>query len=325
MAAPLKGRRILDLGAVCTRPPHGLAASFAAKLCADYGAEVVRPLPRGEPLESCAPSLPTGGSALDLFLNRGKHLGPPQGRFDAAIGDTDAIGAHPEIPIHVRISVLSPGEDPVSTELAVLALSGLLDMIGDPDGPPARLAGHQLAYAAGLAASTGLLAALRTGRRDIVEVSLFDVATWLNWKALVGLLVLGRAPDRRRPTNLWTTLRAKDGHIALVFQGKDWPALKAMVGDPALDEPRFATTTGRAQNRHALLAVLRPWFAARTRADITAEAQSRRIPIGPVLWPSELLQDAQYRARGFLESDGTPRLPVIWDGRRLPRGRSDAH
>jgi len=322
--APLKRWRVLDLGAVCARLSHGLAASFAGKLCAEYGAEVVRPIPRGEPLASCAPLLPTGASALDQFLNAGKQRQPPRGRFDAAIGDAVAIADHPEVPIRVRISVFGPGEDPVSTELAVLALSGLLELIGDPGGPPARLAGHQIAYSAGLAACTGMLAALRAGRQEIVDISLFDVAVWLNWKAPAGLLMLGQAPDRRNPRNLWTTVPAKDGHVALVFQDKDWPALRALIGDPLLGESRFSTASGRGMHRDALLAVLRPWFAARTRAEITRDAQSRRIPIGPVMWPAEVLHAAQHRARAFLSPEGTPCLPVIWDGQRLAMEQVDA-
>ena len=45
MVAPLAGRRVLDLGAFCAQIPHALAASMAARLCAAYGAEVVRPVP----------------------------------------------------------------------------------------------------------------------------------------------------------------------------------------------------------------------------------------------------------------------------------------
>ncbi|MFC7544490.1 CoA transferase [Siccirubricoccus deserti] len=41
------------------------------------------------------------------------------------------------------------------------------------------------------------------------------------------------------------------------------------------------------------------------------------MPLGPVKWPVELLDDAQYRARGFLAPDGMPALPVGWDGQRL--------
>ena len=83
--APLKGRRVLDLGALCAQAPHGIAAAMAAKLCAAYGAEVVRPLPAsGEPLARHAPLLPDGGSALDRFINASKRHGPAEGRFDVA-------------------------------------------------------------------------------------------------------------------------------------------------------------------------------------------------------------------------------------------------
>jgi crotonobetainyl-CoA:carnitine CoA-transferase CaiB-like acyl-CoA transferase len=46
--------------------------------------------------------------------------------------------------------------------------------------------------------------------------------------------------------------------------------------------------------------------------------QAKRVPLGPVKWPAELLEDAQYRARDFLGADGMPALPVGWDGKRLP-------
>ena len=63
--APLAGRRVLDLGACCAQVPHGLAASMAARLCAAYGAEVVRPVPAGgDPFAHHAPLLPGGGSLI---------------------------------------------------------------------------------------------------------------------------------------------------------------------------------------------------------------------------------------------------------------------
>ena len=41
--------------------------------------------------------------------------------------------------------------------------------------------------------------------------------------------------------------------------------------------------------------------------------------LGPVLWPKELLTAPQYVARGFLQPDGTPNLPIIWDGHRVQK------
>ncbi len=321
MLAPLAGRRVLDLGALCARQPHALAASMAAKLCLAYGAEVVRPVPAaGEPFATMPPLLPGGGSALDRFLNAGKHTGPALGRFDAAIGDTVSLARHAaEVPAKVRISVFGPGDDPPTSELGLLALSGLLGVVGEPPpAPPVPLAGHQPAYSAGLAACTGLFAALRAGGDEIVDVSLFDVCVWLNWKTAADMLILGRVPVRGTATQ-WFTVAAKDGHVALVYQDKDWPPLRALIGDARLDDPRFASAPLRGANRAALTAIIGPWFAARTRTEITAAAQARRIPIGPVKLPAELLTDAHYRARDFLAPDGAPALPLAWNGRRVNR------
>jgi len=322
--APLQGRRILDLGALCAQEPHGLAAALATKLCRQYGAIVVRPLPvGGEPLARHAPLLPDGSSALDRFLNRGKSSGDTTGVFDAAVGDSAAL-AGIEARVKVRLSVFGPGEDPPMSELGLLALSGLLGIMGEASGPPARLAGHQPAYAAGLAACTGLLAALRAEGEEVVDISLLDVNAWLNWKVAAGTIVLGTAPSRGGDRADWFTVAARDGHVALVYQDKDWPALRDLIGDPALADTRFATRAGRRVNRAALLERLAPWFAARQRSEITAAAQAKRIPIGPVLYPQELLADAQNQARGFLGADGMPTLPLSWDGVRL-QGQEETH
>ena len=329
MPAPLAGRRVLDFGALCAQRPHALAASMAAKLCGAYGAEVVRPLPSDgvEPFASLPPLLPDGASALDRFLNVGKRPGPMTGRFDAAIGDSAALMAHAAgVPIKARLSVFGPDwPDPPMTELGLAALSGLLGIVGEaPPAPPSRLAGHQVAYSAGLATCTALLAALRAGGEEMVDVSLLDVTAWLNWKVAAGVMVMGSAPVRGSAKLTWFTVPARDGHVALVYQDKDWPPLRDLIGDPRLIEERFATSAARGANRLALLEVIGPWFAARTRAEITAAAQAQRVPIGPVKWPAELLEDAQYRARAFLAADGTPALPVSWDGQRLAREVEDA-
>ena len=325
MPAPLAGRRVLDLGALCAQRPHAIAASMAARLCLGYGAEVVRPLPAsGEPFASLPPLLPEGGSALDRFLNAGKQRAAATGRLDAAVGDAAALEAHAAaVPVKLRLSVFGAGEDPPMSELGLLALSGLLGIVGEAAGPPARLAGHQPAYAAGLAACTALLAALRGGGPETADISLFDVAAWLNWKVAAGTLVLGSAPVRGGDRSDWHTMPAKDGHVALVYQEKDWPALRAVISDARLEDARFATAAGRRAHRAEFLAIITPWFTARTRDEITGAAQARRLPIGPVLWPAELLADPQNRARRFLAADGTPALPLAWNGLRL--GQEIAH
>ena len=297
---PLAGKRILDLSAQCAQQPHALAAAMAGKLCALYGAEVVRP--DGPMIDPTQP--------LGRFLDAGKH--PTGEGFHAAIGDRNVAGA----PILLRFSVFGPGQDPAMSELGLLALSGLLGIVGESHRPPAALAGHQPAYAAGLAGCTALLAALHAGGPETVDISLFDVTCWLNWKVAAAMMVMGEVPTRGGSRADWFTLPASDGHIALVYMEKDYPALRDML---AIEDPRFETRAGRLTHRAEFETLIRPWFATRTREAITREAQSRRIPIGPVRTPAELLTDPQYAARGFVGPGGMPAMPFRANGVR-PHG-----
>lgn len=315
MTAPFAGRRVLDLSARALQLPHALAAAMAGKLVAQFGATVLRPRGERDLLAALPPLLPDGSSAVARFLLDGRTDAPAEGRFDAVIGDAQAT-MEGDAAVRLRISVFGPGQDPPMSELGLVALSGLLGVVQPPGQPPHRLGGHQAAYAAGLAAFTALTAGLRAGRREVIDISLFDTACWLNWKAAATAMLLGDAalagqgaPDE------WHTMRARDGHVALVYMAKDWPALRDLVGDPRLHEERFATQTARAANMATLDEVMAPWFASRTRTEITAAAQARRIPIGPVLSPRELLHDAQHATRGFLGARGVPRLPLLLDGR----------
>lgn len=314
MTAPFAGRRVLDLSARAAQAPHALAIAMAGRLLADLGATVLRPDAPGDLLHSLPPMLPDGASASARFLLRG--CTPDDGApAEAAIGDTAALHGV-AAPIRLRFSTFGPGEDPPMSEARLMALSGMLAATG---GHP--LGGHQPAHAAGLAGFTALAALLRAGRPGTADVSLFDTCCWLNWKSAATVLLLGSAAGTR---DEWHTLPAADGHVALVYMAKDWPALRALVGDARLDDPRFATQASRGAHLAELDAILAPWFAARSRAEITAQAQARRIPIGPVLNPRELLADRQHRARGFLASDGSPRLPLLWDGAAAPWSTADA-
>ena len=115
----------------------------------------------------------------------------------------------------------------------------------------------------------------------------------------------------------------RDGHVAVVYTVTQWPATRALIGDPRLDDPKFNTRAGRRENIAELYAILTPWFADKTRAEIQKTAQAKGVPFGPIFSPAELLQTEQYVARSFLAdmdhpTQGTlrlPQLPVQWNGR----------
>jgi len=325
-----------------------LATSLAAKIAADLGADVVKvEPPGGDPVRRAPPMLPQGGSALFEFLNTSKRslmldLASESGRaalaglveqadivlFEEPASVAETLRKAKATPVEIAAFPveMDASRRPVS-ELAIQALGGLMHMIGEPERKPLKLAGHQASYAAGLTAFTGLMAALAardTGRRaPAVRVSLAEVMQWVNWKAASGAAASGISPGREGRNSEFQVLPCRDGHVAVVYTVTQWPATRALIGDPRLDDPKFSTRAGRRQNIAELYAALAPWFADKTREEIQKVAQARGVPFGPIFSPAELLQTEQYLARGFLAEmahpiEGRlrlPQLPVQWNGR----------
>jgi crotonobetainyl-CoA:carnitine CoA-transferase CaiB-like acyl-CoA transferase len=205
--------------------------------------------------------------------------------------------------------------------LTVLAASGLLDIFGEPGSPPLPLPGHQIGYAAGLAAFNAFICAHfahASGQPySNSRVSVLDVALWLNWKHYLGAYLhlpnvgIGRAEE-------WKTYQCRDGFVAFVFQDKDLGKIAALTGEARFNEPRFATHRGRRENIDAFGELIARWVREQTRDEIVAKARNLGLPIGPVLKIGELLGDEQMLAREFIDlaggspTFGLPRLPVLW-------------
>ena len=159
---PLAGVRILDMATV-------LAAPFAATLCADLGAEVVKlELPDGsDPLRSLAP-VKDGLPLYWKVTNRGKKgitldVRKPQGRalclklvasFDVLVenfraGTLERWGIGPQVlfeanPRLVLLRLTGFGQSgPNATRPGFArifeAMSGLTNLTGQPDGPPLHM------------------------------------------------------------------------------------------------------------------------------------------------------------------------------------------
>jgi crotonobetainyl-CoA:carnitine CoA-transferase CaiB-like acyl-CoA transferase len=342
-ALPLQRFTIIEVNdrgvPLCLR----LATSLAGKIAADLGATVLKiEPPDGDPVRRAPPLLPDGTSALFQFLNTSKRslslaLGTAAGRtalgglldeahavlFEepASIAGLARTGKATPIEIAAFPIEMDAATRPVS-EFTILALGGLLHMIGEPDRKPLRLGGHQASYAAGLTAFTGLAAALSA--RDAghaapsVRVSLAEVLQWVNWKAASGAEASGVSPGREGKASEFQIVPCKDGHVAVVYTATQWPQTRDLIGDPRLKDPKYDTRAGRRQHVAEIYAIMTPWFADKTRAEINKTAQAKGVPFGPIFTPAELLETEQYVARDFLAHVGAyrmPQLPVQWNGR----------
>jgi crotonobetainyl-CoA:carnitine CoA-transferase CaiB-like acyl-CoA transferase len=344
---PLARFSVIEVNDAGTPLPLRLAASLAGKVAADLGADVLKiEPPGGDPVRTAPPLLPQGSSALFEFLNTSKRslvldLGNGHGRaaLAALLGKADAclfeeparvaalIRASRATPIEIAPFPVGMDATQPFSELTIAALAGLLHMVGEPERKPLTLGGHQVAYAAGLTAFTGLSAALAArdaGRpAPSVRVSLAEVLQWVNWKAASGADASGASPGREGKNSEFQVVRCADGHVAIVYTVTQWPALRALIADPRLQEGKFDTRAGRRRHVGELYSILVPWFQGKTRAEIQGVAQARGVPFGPVFSPAELLETEQYVARGFLADMahptlGTlrlPQLPVQWNGR----------
>lgn len=347
-ALPLARFTILEVNdtnvPLCLR----LATSLAAKIAADLGADVLKIEPTGgDPVRRAPPFLPQGESALFQFLNTSKRslvldLASDAGRTALAglLDKVDAVLFEEPATVapllrNARATPIEIAAFPVEmnaatrpvSEFAIMALGGLLHMVGEPERKPLRLGGHQASYAAGLTAFTGLAAALAA--RDagqaapVVRVSLAEVMQWVNWKAASGAEAGGTSPGREGRNSEFQIVPCRDGHVAVVYTVTQWPATRTLIGDPRLADPMFNTRAGRRENISRLYEIITPWFADKTRTEIQKTAQAKGVPFGPIFSPAELLETEQYVSRRFLTEMAHPKLgrlrlpqlPVQWNGR----------
>jgi crotonobetainyl-CoA:carnitine CoA-transferase CaiB-like acyl-CoA transferase len=333
VSLPLQGIRVLDLSRLLPGP-------FCSLLLADFGADVVKvedtglgdymrwAPPRYEGADESA------ASALFLALNRNKRsiridLKDERGRGvllglvrDADVvlesfrpGVMDRLGVGYEALRAVNPGVVlcsisgygqdSPLRDRPGHDLNYLALTGLLGLTGERDGPPVQPAGQIADLGGGaLMAAFGILAALRardlTGEGQTVDVSMADGA--LSWLAMVaarhladgsslgrGDLELGGALLCYRP------YACADGWVSLgALEPKFWQAFCRGVGRDDLLECQF-DGPGSAAHRE-----VEAIFAGRTRAEWEAFADEHQCCLEPVLGLDEALSSEHVRARDMV-------------------------
>ncbi|WP_424918042.1 CaiB/BaiF CoA transferase family protein [Streptomyces sp. wa1064] len=323
---PLTGVRVVELAGIGPGP-------FAAMLLADLGADVVRvDRPGGAGLGIDPASDLTNRNKRSVLLDLKSDEGPARvldlvERADILIegyrpGVAERLGVGPEAclarnPKLVYGRMTGWGQDGPLAEraghdIAYLALTGTLSMIGKPDEPPVVPANLVGDYAGGsLYLVVGVLAALQHARAhgegQVVDAAIVDGAAHLA-TMIHGMLAAGSWQDRRG-TNLldggcpfYGTYATSDGgHMAVgPLEGRFYAEFIGLLGIADAFPDRWDLARW-----DELRAAVTERFLTRTRAEWTEVFDGTDACVAPVLSLTEAPHHPHLAARStFVEHSG---------------------
>ncbi len=328
---PLEDLFVVDLSRILSGP-------VCTMLLADMGAQIVKvePPPLGDDSRQWGPPFIGGISTYFLSINRNKkslglNLKTEDGRrilwklierADVLIenfrpGVLEKLGfgyeavakANPRT-VYCSISGFGhtgPYRDRPGYDVIAQGESGMMDLTGYPDGPPAKLGASLADIVAGLYACNGICLALlarhKTGKGQHVDVSLLDgMVSTLTYHALI-YLSTGRSPKRagtRHPSIVpYESFQAKDGFVNIaVTNQKQWENFCQVFGFPEIaGDARFETMKGRLANYAELRPMIERVVSRMSRAEVIAVISEVGIPAGPINTVGEILEDPHIHAR----------------------------
>lgn len=311
---PLNGLVVADFSRI-------LAGPYATMLLADLGAQVIKvESPGGDDTRTWMPPVHDDVSTYYLGINRNKRsialdLKDPADldvaqrlahKADVMIEnfrpgglkrfglDYDTVAAaHAKI-VYASISGFGTGAGAgfPGYDLMVQAISGLMSLTGDPDGPPYRAGISVFDVMAGLHASIGILAAVHhreaTGTGQHVEVNLLSSALsgLVNHSSayVAGGTIPFRMGNAHPSLFPYEPLPTGDGEL-IVITGNDgqFRKLCQVLGLPELpDDPRFTRNQDRTANREALRPLLVERLAKRTKDEWFRDLLAAGVPCAPI-------------------------------------------
>ncbi|MCP5028604.1 MAG: hypothetical protein GY929_20195, partial [Actinomycetia bacterium] len=173
-----------------------------------------------------------------------------------------------------------------------------------PIKPPGHQAMLQTAVAGALAALAATEGARRTGRGELIDLSVQAYVASQLENALIGYTYTGENPSRlgSRILNPWGIFECQDGLVFLVCVEQDqWQRLVEFMGTPEWTQTGlFDTADDRWSNSDLLGVYLNEWTITQRVQELFHQAQAHRICVAPVNTMADLDHDPHLAARGFL-------------------------
>jgi len=311
-----------------------IPSAYCARQFAVWGASVVTLEPvHGSPLRALPP-LVSGTNAVSRsllweYLSAGKHTAA----LDAATLPAHLAGADVFITdwtaerlalqdvdlatlaqraAALIVVQLSPygADGPYATvpgsDLTVQALSGYMMLNGLPDAPPLKAPANILAYACGVGAFIGALAALwergQSGLGQHVELSCLELVTTL--VPLLRVQYSGHAGQRQGgPASGTRIFPCKDGYLAFsAVTERGWDNLLLALGIIESDVPEPLRTDVGRRDWDLVRSFIARWTATHEAEPLFGTLNALGMPCGLVRTPHQLLTDPHLAARGFFSA-----------------------
>jgi len=362
---PLAGIRVVELARI-------LAGPWIGQTLADLGADVVKvEAPEGDETRRWGPPFVQGvdGSPLDAAYfhccNRGKRSVIADFRTARDLGLVARLIDRSDIVIEnfktgtlakfgldypsltrrnarlIYCSVTGFGQDgPYSAragyDAMIQAMSGIMDITGDPDGEPQKIGVALADILTGVYGVVAIQAALtareRTGHGQQVDMALFDVMVGALANQALNYFVSGKAPHRignAHPNIVpYQTFPTRDGHVMIaVGSDSQFAKLCAILErtDIATDAG-YATNALRVRNRGVLIHALRKELLSWGRDELLARLADSGVPAGPINTVADVFADPQVRARGMRVDFNCPEVTGgVISGLRTPIRFSASH
>ena len=311
---PLDGLIVADLSRV-------LAGPYASMLLADLGATVIKvESPDGDDTRTWSPPEHKGVATYYMSINRNKQsivldFKNPDDiavahellrRADIAIEnfktgglkkfqlDYDTAKVLNPALIYLSISGFGTAEGPwlPGYHLVVHAVSGLMSLTGDADGPAYRAGISVFDVMTGLHGTIGVLAALNqrreTGEGQHIEVNLLSSAMSGLVNHTGAYVASGETPHRMGNAHPsvypYQPMPTKDRDVIIAAANdRQYTALCGVLGIPemATDE-RFALNADRTANRDQLHPILLERLSQWSADDLFVELNKVGVPCGPI-------------------------------------------
>ncbi|HYH24903.1 MAG TPA: CoA transferase [Blastococcus sp.] len=309
---------------------HFIAGPFCTQLLADQGADVIKVESPGTVHSGYFPTLNRNKRSIVLDLKSEQGLEALHALAETAdvfitnmaAGVPKRLGfdyerlseINPRL-VYVHITGFgqnSPYRSLPAFDGVIQAMSGMMDLTGEADGPP-MLSGlfipdHLTGLWACLSVNNGLLRRQSTGKGSYVDLAMLDCMMSFHNSGFMEVLQLGSKVTRvgsRVRESYASTYRASDGYVYLApLTGRMWQGVSQVIGKPELlfymgEGPESDT---RLEHRDQLDALIEGWTSQHTVAEVVEKMRAAGVAGSAVHTMDEVVADPHLKARNMLRT-----------------------